>query len=70
MSDRLSEVVVSDWNWVGSKIMYLEAFGQSIVVINDLPTAQELLEKRSTIYSSRRVIFIILLTAQLTQRLD
>ena len=50
--------------------MYLEAFGQSIVVINDLPTAQELLEKRSTIYSSRRVIFIILLTAQLTQRLD
>ena len=70
MSDRFSLVVVSDWNWVGSKIIYFEAFGQSIIVVNDLPTAQELLEKRSTIYSSRRVIFKILLTAQLIQHLD
>ena len=37
--------------------MYLEAFGQSLVVINDLAMAQELLEKRSATYSSRRVFF-------------
>jgi len=39
--------------YIGSKIMYLEALGQSIVVINDITIAQDLLDKRSTIYSSR-----------------
>ncbi|KXN81510.1 O-methylsterigmatocystin oxidoreductase [Leucoagaricus sp. SymC.cos] len=38
---------------LGSKIMYLEALGQPIVVINDIRMATELLEKRSAIYSSR-----------------
>jgi hypothetical protein len=35
--------------------MYLEAPGQSILVINDISIAQDLLEKRSTLYSSRYV---------------
>lgn len=38
---------------IGSKIMYLEALGQSIIIINDITIAQDLLDKRSTIYSSR-----------------
>ncbi|KAF9451141.1 cytochrome P450 [Macrolepiota fuliginosa MF-IS2] len=38
---------------LGSKIMYLEAFGKSIVIINDAWVAKELLEKRSALYSSR-----------------
>ncbi|KAF9451150.1 cytochrome P450 [Macrolepiota fuliginosa MF-IS2] len=38
---------------LGSKIMYLEAFGRSIIVINDAQIAKELLEKRSALYSSR-----------------
>jgi hypothetical protein len=41
---------------VGSKILYLEALGQSIIVINDITIAQDLLEKRSALYSSRYVI--------------
>ncbi|KAJ3562499.1 hypothetical protein NP233_g9528 [Leucocoprinus birnbaumii] len=36
-----------------TKILYLEVPGQSILVINDINVAQDLLEKRSTIYSSR-----------------
>jgi len=39
--------------YIGSKIMYLEALGQSIIIINDITIAQDLLDKRSTIYSSR-----------------
>jgi hypothetical protein len=42
---------------LGSKIMYLEAFGMSIIVLNDLKMAIDLLEKRSAIYSSRYVAF-------------
>ncbi|KAF5348483.1 hypothetical protein D9756_009666 [Leucocoprinus leucothites] len=38
---------------LGLKFMYLEALGQSILVINDITIAQDLLEKRSTTYSSR-----------------
>ncbi|KAJ3568619.1 hypothetical protein NP233_g5596 [Leucocoprinus birnbaumii] len=38
---------------LGSKILYLEALGQSMLIINDISIAQELLEKRSTVYSSR-----------------
>lgn len=38
---------------LGSKMIYLEALGQSIVVINDITVAQDLLDKRSTTYSSR-----------------
>lgn len=34
-------------------MIYLEALGQSIVVINDITVAQDLLDKRSTTYSSR-----------------
>lgn len=33
--------------------MYLEAFGQKFVVINDIGMAQDLLEKRSALYSDR-----------------
>ncbi|KAF9451146.1 cytochrome P450 [Macrolepiota fuliginosa MF-IS2] len=38
---------------LGTKIMYLETFGKSIVVVNDAWIAKELLEKRSALYSSR-----------------
>lgn len=39
--------------------MYLEAFGQPIIVINDALMAKELLEKRSALYSSRCVLWRI-----------
>ncbi|KAF9451159.1 cytochrome P450 [Macrolepiota fuliginosa MF-IS2] len=38
---------------LGSKIMYLEAFGKSVIVINDVQITKELLERRSALYSSR-----------------
>ncbi|KAF5348469.1 hypothetical protein D9756_009678 [Leucocoprinus leucothites] len=38
---------------LGSKMIYLEAMGQSILVINDIEIAQELLGRRSALYSSR-----------------
>ncbi|XP_006457266.1 hypothetical protein AGABI2DRAFT_212609 [Agaricus bisporus var. bisporus H97] len=37
----------------GSKILYLEAFGQPIILLNDVQTGVDLLEKRSAKYSSR-----------------
>jgi hypothetical protein len=37
----------------GSRLIYLEALGQSILVINDITVAQDLFEKRSGLYSSR-----------------
>ena len=40
---------------IGSKIVYLEALGKSIIVINDITIAEDLLEKRSALYSSRYV---------------
>jgi hypothetical protein len=33
--------------------MYFEAVGQPIVILNDITMAQDLLEKRSALYSSR-----------------
>ena len=33
--------------------MYLNAFGQSIMVISSLKTAAELLDRRATVYSDR-----------------
>lgn len=38
---------------IGSKILYLQAFGRPMVIINDVKIAQDLLEKRSALYSSR-----------------
>ncbi|KAJ3567440.1 hypothetical protein NP233_g6373 [Leucocoprinus birnbaumii] len=38
---------------LGTKIIYLEALGQPMIVLNDAAIAQELLEKRSAVYSSR-----------------
>lgn len=38
---------------VGSKLLYLGAFGESMVSINDVKIAQDLLDKRSALYSSR-----------------
>jgi hypothetical protein len=43
----------------GSKIMYVEAFGQPIIVINDVRIASDLLEKRSALYSSRYAIVFL-----------
>ncbi|KAJ3561458.1 hypothetical protein NP233_g10180 [Leucocoprinus birnbaumii] len=38
---------------LGSKIIYVEALGQPIIVVNDARIAGELLDKRSAFYSSR-----------------
>ena len=38
---------------VGSKLLYLNVLGQSLVIVDDMDTAVELFEKRSAIYSSR-----------------
>ncbi|KAJ3554391.1 hypothetical protein NP233_g12431 [Leucocoprinus birnbaumii] len=38
---------------LGSKIFYLKAFSQDMIVINDVKIAQDLLDKRSSLYSSR-----------------
>ncbi|KAF5360644.1 hypothetical protein D9756_005134 [Leucocoprinus leucothites] len=40
----------------GSKLLYLEALGQPMLIINDIRIAQDLLEKRSALYSSRPAI--------------
>ncbi|KAF5348527.1 hypothetical protein D9756_009683 [Leucocoprinus leucothites] len=40
---------------LGSKIVYLEAIGRTIIVLNDINMARDLLEKRSALYSSRPV---------------
>jgi hypothetical protein len=41
--------------YAGSDIMYMNALGQSIIVIDKYETAVEFLDKRSGIYSSRFV---------------
>ncbi|KXN84167.1 O-methylsterigmatocystin oxidoreductase [Leucoagaricus sp. SymC.cos] len=38
---------------LGTKIMYMEALGRPMIVLNDITMAQDLLEKRSALYSSR-----------------
>ncbi|XP_006459505.1 hypothetical protein AGABI2DRAFT_116472 [Agaricus bisporus var. bisporus H97] len=38
---------------LGTKFIYLEAVGQPFLIINDYRVAQDLLEKRSALYSSR-----------------
>ncbi|KXN84170.1 O-methylsterigmatocystin oxidoreductase [Leucoagaricus sp. SymC.cos] len=38
---------------LGTNIIYLEAFGKPILILNDIKVAQDLLEKRSGTYSSR-----------------
>ncbi|XP_006459501.1 cytochrome P450 [Agaricus bisporus var. bisporus H97] len=40
-------------NKLGTKFIYLEAMGQPFLIINDYRVAQDLLEKRSALYSSR-----------------
>ncbi|KAJ3573940.1 hypothetical protein NP233_g2114 [Leucocoprinus birnbaumii] len=44
---------------LGSKIMYLEALGQPMLIINDINIAQDLLEKRSALYSSRPAVTML-----------
>ncbi|KAF5348574.1 hypothetical protein D9756_009655 [Leucocoprinus leucothites] len=41
---------------LGSKMVYLEVFGNPILIVNDLETARDLLEKCAALYSSRRQI--------------
>jgi hypothetical protein len=49
ISPRLNKIGL----YAGSDIMYMNALGQSIIVIDKYETAVELLDKRSGIYSSR-----------------
>lgn len=50
LSQRFTDVLN---NTLESKILHFQVFGQSMVVINDLKIAQDLLDKRSAVYSSR-----------------
>lgn len=43
---------------LGSKIIYIEVFGQPIVVLNSAQAGTDLLDKRSSIYSSRLFIYL------------
>jgi len=43
---------------LGSKIIYIEVFGQPIVVLNSVQAGTDLLDKRSSIYSSRLFIYL------------
>ncbi|KXN84166.1 O-methylsterigmatocystin oxidoreductase [Leucoagaricus sp. SymC.cos] len=40
---------------LGTKIIHMEALGMHVIVLNDIEMAQDLLEKRSALYSSRSV---------------
>ncbi|KAF9443425.1 cytochrome P450 [Macrolepiota fuliginosa MF-IS2] len=41
---------------LGTKIIYMEALGQPIIVLNDIRIAKDLLENRSSLYSSRPLL--------------
>jgi hypothetical protein len=54
----------------GTKMIYLEVLGRPLLIINDVGIAQDLLDKRSALYSSRCVLpsaFIIYLTLMFLQ---
>jgi hypothetical protein len=55
ISSRLNQ---TEW-YAASDIIYMNALGQSIIVIDKYETAVEILEKRSGIYSSRFVSFTL-----------
>jgi hypothetical protein len=43
----------SDFSLIGSGIITVDMLGDKVIVINDAEVAEELLEKRSAIYSAR-----------------
>ncbi|KAF8891877.1 cytochrome P450 [Infundibulicybe gibba] len=43
----------TEWAKVYGEIVYVEALGKPLVILNTLSAAQEILEKRSSIYASR-----------------
>ncbi|PPQ98474.1 LOW QUALITY PROTEIN: hypothetical protein CVT26_013875 [Gymnopilus dilepis] len=45
--------VFAEWGAAFGDIVHIKAFSQSIVILNSLQAARDLLEKRSTIYSDR-----------------
>jgi hypothetical protein len=47
----MGDNVFSDW--LGSDIVYLEALGKRLVILNGYDVATELLDKKSHIYSCR-----------------
>ncbi|KAF8188654.1 putative monooxygenase [Pholiota molesta] len=53
MPTRSPWLVFSEWNKTYGGIFHLDVLGKSIVVINSLKIAKDLLEKRSNIYSDR-----------------
>ena len=40
-------------------VMHLEAFGQHVIILNSMKAANDLFERRSTIYSSRPVTVML-----------
>ncbi|KAI0260545.1 cytochrome P450 [Gloeopeniophorella convolvens] len=48
--------VYSKWSQIYGDIVYVNAAGQPVIVLGDLKIANELLEKRSAIYSDRPVL--------------
>ncbi len=56
---------------IGSDVLYFDVLGTSVIVLNSFKAAQELLEHRSGIYSSRQVtdsgVSVLVLTIELHQ---
>ena len=52
---------------VDSDILHVNALGKSIVILNSYKAATELLDQRSSTYSSRYVCLITLLTSEFTE---
>jgi hypothetical protein len=48
--------IASKDSGIGSDVLYFDVLGTSVIVLNSFKAAQDLLEHRSGIYSSRRVI--------------
>ena len=53
MRSRHLHLVPVNWPLAGSDIVYANVMGSHIVILNSIKAANELLEKRSSIYSDR-----------------
>lgn len=54
----------------GSEIIYLEAFGKKMIILNSHTAATELLDRRSHIYSSRGVSILLTFIANIYPRIN
>jgi len=54
----------------GSDIVYLEALGKKVIILNSYNVATELLDRRSHIYSSRGVSILLVFVANIYPRIN